>query len=284
MLTVEELLNKKEIRFHAKGSDFLVNCINPEHADRNPSMRIDQITGIFNCFSCGFKGNLFIYYGEKANKTQLRKELLKKKIKQKQAESVGLTIPKEAASYEGSWRDISPETYKHFGAFKHHDDEFRGRIVFPIQALNGKIVAFIGRHTTGETPKYYIFPEKAKLPLFPHVEPMYGHVILVEGIYDVLNLWDKGLKNAMCCFGVNNVNEDKLRLLKMRAVDSIDCFLDPDEAGQAGAAKIEALCNETDLNYRNIKLKSGDDPGSLSMSQVSKLKEKLYGEYSDSRS
>ena len=35
-----------------KGKDYVVSCLNPEHDDKNPSMRIDQITGIFNCFSC----------------------------------------------------------------------------------------------------------------------------------------------------------------------------------------------------------------------------------------
>ena len=79
-----------------KGGDFLVSCLNPEHADRNPSMRIDQITGIFQCFSCEFKGNLFTYFGEKANQLQLRRELLKKKLKDKRSESIGLSFPKNS--------------------------------------------------------------------------------------------------------------------------------------------------------------------------------------------
>jgi len=49
-VNVEELLRSKDIPYIPKGKDFVVSCLNPEHADRNPSMRIDQVTGIFNCF------------------------------------------------------------------------------------------------------------------------------------------------------------------------------------------------------------------------------------------
>ncbi len=45
-MTVEELLQRRDIYFIPKGGDYLVSCLNPEHADRNPSMRIDQLTGI----------------------------------------------------------------------------------------------------------------------------------------------------------------------------------------------------------------------------------------------
>ena len=41
------------------------------------------------------------------------------------------------------------------------------------------------------------------------VKPIQGKVILVEGIYDMLNLQDKGLTNAVCTFGTKNINEDK---------------------------------------------------------------------------
>ena len=50
-MNVEDLLNTKDISFIPKGKDFLVRCLNPEHEDRNPSMRVDQITGIFNLSS-----------------------------------------------------------------------------------------------------------------------------------------------------------------------------------------------------------------------------------------
>lgn len=93
-MNVEELLVSKEISFMPKGGDFLVRCLNPEHNDRNPSMRVDQITGIFNCFSCAYKGNLFTHFGEKPNQLQLRREFLKKKIKEKGRKVLDWLFPK----------------------------------------------------------------------------------------------------------------------------------------------------------------------------------------------
>ena len=57
-MTVEELLEQQKIPYKVSPKDFVVRCLNPEHDDHNPSMRIDRVTGIYNCFSCGYKGNL----------------------------------------------------------------------------------------------------------------------------------------------------------------------------------------------------------------------------------
>ena len=61
-MTVEELLQERKIDYKLSPADAIVKCLNPEHDDSNPSMRIDRITGVFNCFSCGFKGNLFNHF------------------------------------------------------------------------------------------------------------------------------------------------------------------------------------------------------------------------------
>lgn len=275
-MIVEDLLVDKKIPYYAQGKDFLVRCLNPEHDDSNPSMRIDQITGIFNCFSCGFKGNLFYHYGEKANQLQLRRENLKKKIRQKMAEGAGLPMPSGYMRYSGNWREIKPETYEKFDAFTHHDKDHIGRIVFPIKDIGGRIVAFNGRHMSGGIPKYMITPRGAKMPLFPVVKPLKNTVMLVEGIYDAINLHDKGLTNAICCFGTNNINEEKLGLLTLQGVTNIDIFFDGDEAGQKAAEKVKDMCEKVDLISRNVYLKD-TDPGALVESQVEKLKRRLYG-------
>lgn len=274
-MSVENLLTSKDIYYIPKGKDFLVKCLNPEHADKNPSMRIDQITGIFQCFSCGFKGNLFNHFGEASSTLQIKREHLKKKIREKMASSVGLSFPQGYMPYVGNWRGIKPETYRKFEAFHHHDKDFVGRVVFPIRDISGKIVAFNGRHMSGGDPKYKIYPTGAKMPLFPQVKPIKDSVILVEGIYDAINLHDKGLPNAVCCFGTNNISVDKLSMLSIQGVNRIDIFFDGDEAGQKAAEKVKSLCEKADLLFRNIHLE-GTDPGALTQPQIEKLKRKLY--------
>lgn len=275
-MNVETLLTDKNIYFLPKGGDFLVSCLNPEHADKNPSMRIDQITGIFNCFSCGFKGNLFNYFGERANQLQQRRELFKKKLIQKRSESVGLSFPQNSLPFIGNWRNIRPETYRKFEAFQHHDPDFIGRIVFPIKDISGKIVAFQGRHTAEGTPKYKFTPPGAKLPFFPVVEFIKGSVILVEGIFDMINLHDKGLTNAVCCFGTNNYNEAKLSMLRVQGAEYVEVFFDGDDPGQQAAEKLVSECEKVGLVARNVYLKN-TDPGALTQTSVDKLRKKLYG-------
>ncbi len=274
-MNVEELLQSKNVPFVPKGKDFVVSCLNPEHDDNNPSMRIDQITGIFHCFSCGFKGNVFVHFGEKASFLHLRRELVKKKIREKRAESVGLPFPRSALPYVGNWRNIKPETYRKFEAFQEHE-AFVGRIVFPIRDISGRIVAFNARHMTGGTPKYLISPPGARMPLFPaKIDPIRASVILVEGIYDMINLHDKGLTNAVCCFGTRNINEEKLSILRLQGIEEAIVFFDGDEAGQTAAAKVQEMCENVDLLTRNINVVD-IDPGALTENQVEKLKDKLY--------
>lgn len=240
-------------------------------------MRIDQVTGIFNCFSCGFKGNLFTHFGHKADKMEIKRQLLKKKIDEVRAESVGLQMPEGYAPYVGNWRGISPATYKEFEAFIHAGKDFNGRICFPIRDRSGRIVSFQSRTTGDQQPKYLNTPPGAKMPMFPVVDPIQGRIILVEGIFDVMNLHDKGLTNAVCCFGVKNVTVEKLQVLSVSGVSGIDIFLDNDEAGQGQAAKVRELCESVGLDTRNIAF--GDknmDAGALAENQVKKLRDKLY--------
>ena len=230
-MNVEELLQSRGISYIPKGKDFVVRCLNPDHDDKNPSMRVDQIDGRFNCFACEFKGNLFSLYGEKFGGLQVKRDIVTKKIREKRAESIGLTFPTNYMPYVGNWRNISPKTYAKFEAFEHTGKDYTSRINFPIRDISGKIVAFQGRHTGGDTPKYLFTPPGANLPLFPQVSPRQGDIILVEGIFDMLNLHDKGIQNAVCCFGTNNINEDKLAILSMQGVSRITIFFDGDEAG-----------------------------------------------------
>ena len=178
----------------------------------------------------------------------------------------------------GNWRGIKPDTYKHFEAFMHHDSQFNGRVVFPIRDITGKVVAFNGRHMTmTETPKYLIYPPQAKLPLYPStVNPIKGRVILVEGIFDMINLFDKGLSNAICCFGTRNIDADKLAILKMQNIEGVDIMFDGDDAGQTAAEEIKGLAERVGLTSRNINLGNNIDPGGLPEIKVADVRKRLY--------
>ena len=283
-MTVEELLVEEKIPFKQSPADFVVQCLNPEHDDSNPSMRIDKITGVFNCFSCGYKGNIFKLFDKPSNYLDIKREKVKQTIDRKRSESVGLLMPKEIVPYVGNERNIKPETYKKFEAFLSVNSPFTNRIVFPIKDITGKIVAFngriLGKNITGQ-PKYIFHPPRVKLPLYPLTTlftPNKGRVLLVEGIYDVINLHDKGLTNAVCCFGTHNITTEKLQLLKMKGVEQVDIFFDPDEAGKKASEMVVDMCQKVELKYYEVTIPPDlGDAGALSETSVLKLKENLYG-------
>ena len=75
-MRVEELLQEKRLDFKVSGRDYLVKCLSPDHEDTNPSMRIDNITGIYHCFSCGFRVNIFKHFGAVANYLEIKRQKL----------------------------------------------------------------------------------------------------------------------------------------------------------------------------------------------------------------
>ena len=58
-----DLLQDKKMPFTVKGQDALISCLNPEHDDNNPSLRVDKVTGVMHCFGCAYNGNIFTYFG-----------------------------------------------------------------------------------------------------------------------------------------------------------------------------------------------------------------------------
>jgi len=279
-MTVEELLNKEGIEFRHSGNDFIVKCLNPEHDDSTPSMRIDKVLGIFHCLACGFKGNLFKYFDQPSNKTDILKETVLRQIANIRQEMIGLDFPSNTTFVDYDYR-VSKEVLKEFEAFTSIDKDYEDRIIFPVRNLTSKIVAFIGRSTNAfeQSGKYKVYPKGAKLPLYPlhKVIPKQGSVILVEGIFDLVNMWEKGFTNTVCCFGINNVSAYKLGLLRMRGVSGLDICFDPDERGKEAAQNVKELAEESYMNVRVITLKGGVDPGEITTNYANKLMEKLYG-------
>ena len=279
-MIAEELLREKKIDYRLSGKDAVVSCLNPEHDDTNPSMRIDRITGVFNCFSCGYKGNLFTYFGAPASPLEVRMHRIKEKVNKVKSETVGIQLPKDRVKWKGGGiRNISEETLDIWDAFTWNVPKFENRIIFPIRDIRGKTVALIGRSLDDFSQnKYYIYPNGVEMPFCPaKVKPIQNRVILVEGIFDALNLWDKGLRNTVCTFGTQQVNWVKLSLLKLQGVQGIDIMFDGDEAGIRAAEQAKDLAEKLELSARVVKLRDNVDPGNLTSPEIERLKQKLYG-------
>ena len=276
---VLDLLNSKGLSFTISGRDYLIKCLNPDHDDSNPSFRVDKVSGIAHCFSCGYKTNIFKYFGIFTNQIPLKIAKLKEKIQELKRMSTGLAELPGSVPYTRSHRGISVETLKYFGAFfTTQVDKMEDRIIFPIKSITGKTEVYVGRHLLSNgNPRYLNYPGGVQIPLFPASVPRGSRsMVLVEGLFDMLNLYDKGLDNAVACFGTNTLQKDmKQKLMPYRAqgVTKVFIMFDGDEAGRKASSFLKPLIEEEGFEVEIISLDDGDDPGVLDQENVSSIVE-----------
>lgn len=283
-MKVDELLKEKGVYYTPSGHDYLIKCLNPEHDDSNPSCRVHKDTGTTHCFSCGFRTNIYKYFGIlTGNQVHVKVAKLKEKIQQLMVSSEGLEFPDTYVPYTHAMRGISSETLKKFGAFYLSMEDkgmpgFEDRIIFPIKDITDKIVMFLGRHTLSHgNPRYLNFPRHVQIPMYPvRMEKGTKSIVLVEGIFDMLNCYDKGLTNVVCTFGTNTMQKDthqKLIPYKTQGIDKVYIMFDGDDAGREAAKKIKPLIEQEELVVEIIELEQDTDPGELSEEYIHSIKE-----------
>ncbi len=276
---VLDLLNKKGIDFRISGRDYLVKCLNPDHDDSNPSCRVDKVTGATHCFSCGFKANIFKFFGVLTNHTSIKVARLKDKLDGLKVAFEGQDQPVGYTQFNSQYRGISAETLREFGAFTTYQvEELQDRICFPIKDIRGKTALFLARHMLSDgNPRYVNYPRGVEIPPFPvKFKEHYTSVVLVEGMFDMLNLYDRGLKNVTACFGTNTLQKDtSLKLLPFRAqgITHVYILFDGDKAGAEAAEKLKPLIEEQEFIVEIIKLPDGMDPGDLDQEYVDSINE-----------
>lgn len=276
---VLELIQKNGLAYTVSGRDYLIKCLNPEHPDSNPSFRVDRVTGVSHCFACGFKTNLFKYYGVFTNPVPMKIARLKEKLAEIRAFSHNLEVPSGATPYTKTFRGISAKTLQYFGAFYTHQvEKLADRIIFPITDVTGRTVVYVGRHTLSNgNPRYVNYPSGVTMPLFPSQLPEAGKsLVIVEGIFDMLNLFDKGLRNVTCAFGTNTLQNNtaqKLLPFKAQGVTHIYLMFDGDEAGEKAMFTLKPLIEECGFIVEIINLPDGSDPGELSQEDVDSTRE-----------
>lgn len=278
MNSVEDLLIKNNIRYTHANKDFLIKCLNPEHDDLNPSFRIDKVSGVSHCLSCGFKVNIFRYFGILTINNNIKVAKLKDKLNTIKMELYGVPMPKGFTPFTRSFRDISVATLSKFHAgITNSVPELEDRLLFPIPDITGKTKVYVARHMLSQgNPRYINYPGGTTMPLFPASlqEPGHTSLVLVEGIFDMLNLYDKGLVNVACCFGTNTIKhtlKEKLLPYLAQGVSKIYILFDGDAAGQKAAEELLPIIEEQNIAAEIITLEEGTDPGDMSETQVHEI-------------
>lgn len=276
---VLELIQKNSLAYSVSGRDYLIKCLNPEHPDSNPSFRVDKVTGVAHCFACGFKTNLFKYYGVFTNPVPMKIAALKEKLDALKKFGQELELPPGYTPWTKTFRGVSPATLKHFGAFYTNSvEKLQDRIIFPIRDITQKTVVFVGRHTMSQgNPRYINYPQGVKIPLYPaHLPSGYSSMVIVEGLFDMLNLYDNGCENVVCAFGTNTLqNDTKQKLLPFRAqgITHIYLLFDGDDAGRNAAKTLKPLLEAEGFITEIVDLPDGTDPGELDAENVRSIAE-----------
>lgn len=282
------LLDRRGIEYRKTNNpeEILLYCTSGEHKDKSPSLSFNVEKNIFNCWSCGFRGGINKYLatiGELPiididSKQPYKIKKLKEKISKK-IEIDSIKIPEDRRVFSYDYRGISAETYRAFGAFTTEAYGLQDYLCIPVYQL-GKLKFIEGRllKDLDNQPKYYRRPARAEVKdcLFPLDKiSNTNHIILVEGIFDMLNMWQLGFTNTLCSFGAGNFNKEKAKLLDNKGIIKVDIMMDSDRAGISAAEKIQNILDSRNIYARIIRLPPGVDPGELTKNQAEALLRKV---------
>ena len=151
-------------------------------------------------------------------------------------------------------------------------DRFRGRVMFPVLSLSGKVVAFGGRilKKDDKMAKYVNSPESE---IYHKSNELYGiyfakqaivkqdRCFLVEGYTDVISMHQSGIENVVASSGTS-LTPGQIRLIH-RFTENVTVIYDGDAAGIKASIRGIDLLLEEGLNIKVLLLPDGDDPDSF---------------------
>ncbi len=151
-------------------------------------------------------------------------------------------------------------------------DRFKGRVMFPIQSMSGRVLGFGGRILTNDkkAAKYLNSPES---DLYHKSKVLYGifhakqaiakqdNCYLVEGYTDVIQMHQAGIENVVSSSGTA-LTPDQIRLIN-RLTKNVTVLFDGDAAGLRASIRGIDLILEEGMNVRVCTFPDGEDPDSF---------------------
>ena len=151
-------------------------------------------------------------------------------------------------------------------------DRFKGRVMFPIQSMSGRVLGFGGRILTNDkkAAKYLNSPES---DIYHKSKVLYGifhakqaiaklnNCYLVEGYTDVIQMHQAGIENVVASSGTA-LTTDQIRLIN-RLTPNITVLFDGDAAGLRASIRGIDLILEAGMNVKVCTFPDGDDPDSF---------------------
>lgn len=169
-------------------------------------------------------------------------------------------------------------------------DRFKGRVIYPVHSLSGRVVAFGGRTLKKEktVPKYVNSPESS---IYSKGRELYGlyqarsaiarkkYCILVEGYMDVISLHQSGVENVVASSGTA-LTEGQVALIK-RFASKVTLMYDSDFAGIKAALRGINMFVAAGIALKLVLLPDGEDPDSFAQSHTSAEVEEYIAEHEE---
>lgn len=151
-------------------------------------------------------------------------------------------------------------------------DRFKGRVIFPIKSMSGRVLGFGGRILKNDkkAAKYLNSPESE---IYHKSKVLYGiytakqsiakedNCYLVEGYTDVIQFFQTGIENVVASSGTA-LTPDQIRLIN-RLTNNITVLFDGDAAGIRASLRGIDLILEQGMNVRVCSFPEGEDPDSF---------------------
>ncbi len=153
-----------------------------------------------------------------------------------------------------------------------HFDFFRGRVMFPIHSISGRVLGFGGRtlFTDKKIAKYFNSPESI---IYNKSEILYGlffakgdivkydECLLCEGYTDVISMHQSGIQNVVSSSGTS-LTKEQVKLVK-RYTQNLTILYDGDAAGIKASFRGIDLILEEGMNVKVVLFPDGEDPDSF---------------------
>ena len=246
-------LNEKEGLFHVTdfAAKFFASNLFETEQGRSIGLSYFKERGfrddIIKKFQLGFALEEWDHFTRNALKQGYNKDYLEK---------TGLTIVKDGKTY----------------------DRFRGRVIFPIHNLSGRVLGFGGRilKTEKTAAKYVNSPES---DIYHKSKVLYGinlakngiiaadNCFLVEGYTDVISLHQAGIENVVASSGTS-LTTDQIKLIS-RYTKNITILYDGDAAGIKASFRGTDMVLEQGMDVKIVLFPDGEDPDSFARSHRS---------------
>jgi len=182
---------------------------------------------------------------------------------------------RDAFAKEALAKQYNPELLLKTGLVVNRNDQlqdnYRGRVIFPVHNHSGKILGFGARvlKSNDKAPKYINTPENE---IYVKSKILYGsyfarqaidkadECLLVEGYTDVISLHQAGIENAVASGGTS-LTTDQLRLIK-KYTNNLTIVYDGDAAGVKAALRGLDMALEEGLSVRLVLIPDNEDPDS----------------------